>query len=105
MWTQGWLRDKHCGYRSYYFDVSGLYQCHDWVLLCSDAMDYCRKVSPLEGNKNRDSLLKKLVCVCVWRRCEWMCIHVCGWECSLLKKLVCVCVGGEGLNVHAFGYV
>ena len=38
-------------------------------------MDYCRKVSPLEGSKNRDSLFKKLVrpCVCV-----------------------CVCVGGGG---------
>ena len=27
-------------------------------------LNYCRKVSPLEGSKNRDSL-KKLVCVCV----------------------------------------
>ena len=37
----------------------------DKVLLCSDVMDYCRKVSPLEDSKNRDSLLKKLVRVCV----------------------------------------
>ena len=39
------------------------------VLLCSDVMDYCRKVSPLENSKNRDRLLKKLVCVCV---CGWV---------------------------------
>jgi len=38
-----------------------LHQCYDWVL-CSDVMDYCRKVNPLEGSKNGDSLLKKLVC-------------------------------------------
>ena len=37
-------------------------QSYNWVLLCSDVMGYCRKVSALEGSKNRDSLLKKLVC-------------------------------------------
>ena len=48
----------------------------DQVLLCSDVMDYCRKVSPLEDSKNRDSLLKKLVrvCVCV---CVGECMSVC----------------------------
>ena len=64
-------------------------------------LNYYRKVSPLEGSKNRDSLLRKLVCVCGGgTRCGWMCIHVsvcvcvCRWVgmYSLLKKLVCVCV-------------
>lgn len=35
------------------------------LLLCSDVVDYFRKVSPLEASKDRDSLLKKLVCVCM----------------------------------------
>ena len=80
-------------------------------------LNYCRKVSPLEGSKNRDSLLKKLVCVCVEGGrgvggcgSMWMCIHVCmcvgRWVLSPVKKLVSVCVEGwGGLNVHAFGYV
>ena len=61
-------------------------------MLCSDVMDYCRKVSPLEDSMNRDSLLKKLVhrvdvdvCVGGWvyvwvRVCvgEWVVMCVCG---------------------------
>ena len=70
---------------------------------CCCVLNYCRKVSPLEDSKNRDSLLKKLVCMCVCgggTRCAWMCIRVfvCRWVgmYSLLKKLVCVCVWGGG---------
>ena len=65
---------------------------------CCCVPNYCRKVSPLKDSKNRDSLLKKLVCVCGGGRgvggCASMC--VCRWVgmYSLLKKLVCVCVGG-----------
>ena len=44
-----------------------------YVLTCSDVMDYCRKVSPLEDSKNRDCLLKKLVCV----YCVCVCVCVC----------------------------
>ena len=46
----------------------------DKVLLYSDVMDYCRKVSPLEGSKNRDHLLKKLVRVCVFVQCVCVCV-------------------------------
>ena len=46
----------------------------DKVFLCSDVMDYCRKVSPLEGSKNRDCLLKKLVRLCM---CVCVCVYVC----------------------------
>ena len=60
-------------------------------------------MSPLEGNKNRDSLLKKLVCMCVCgggMRCGWMCIHVCvcvgGCAQSPEETGVCVCGGEEG---------
>ena len=72
---------------------------------CCCVLNYCRKVSPLEGSKNRDTLLKKLVGVCRdGTRCGWMCIHVfvCRWVgmYSLLKKLVCVCGWG-----YAFGHV
>ena len=69
------------------------------MLLCSDVMDYCRKVSPLEGSKNRDCLLKKLVYVCV---CVCVCPCVCvgrsmeklgeGGQCG-------VYVGGEGMQM------
>ena len=59
-------------------------------------MDYYRKVSPLEGNKNVDSLLKKLVCrnACGWVECRW--VHVQAW----VGSYVCVHVGrcGEGLK-------
>ena len=65
-------------------------------------LNYCRKLSPLEGSKNRHSLLKKLVCVCVWRwdGCGWMCIHVCvcvgGYVQSPEETGVCVWGGGGG---------
>ena len=65
------------------------------MLLCSDVMDYCRKVSSLEDSKNGDQLLKKLVCVCV-------CVCVCGWKacvCVGRQVVMCVCVvcvGGIG---------
>ena len=73
---------------------------YDWVLLCSDVMDYCSKVNPLENSKNRDSLLIKLVCscLCVWV-CGWMCMHtfehVCRW--------VSVCVVGWVVGVWKRG--
>ena len=64
-------------------------------------MDYCRKVSPLEGSKNRNSLLKKLVrlcvCLCV---CVCVCVgrmHVCVGRWVMMCVCVCgVCVGGIG---------
>ena len=55
--------------------------------LCSDVMDYCRKVSRLEDSKNRDRLLKKLLHVCVLCVCVCVCVWVCVCMC------VCVCVG------------
>ena len=64
-------------------------------------MDYCRKVVPLEGSKNGDSLLKKLVHL-VWM---WMCVWVGGcvvcvygggwvdvWVCVWVNGWLCVCV-------------
>ena len=76
-------------------------------------LNYCRKVSPLEGSKNRDSLLKKLVCVCVCgggggvRMDVHPCVCVWGYVQSPEATGVCGGVGGGGggLNVHAFGYV
>ena len=53
-------------------------------MLCSDVMDYCRKVSPLEDSKNRDCLFKKLVRLCV-------CVCMCVWV-----DVLCVCVYGGG---------
>ena len=40
---------------------------HTISLLCSDVMDYFRRVSPLEDSKDRNGLLKKQVgaCMCV----------------------------------------
>ena len=58
-------------------------------------MDYCRKVSPLEYSKNRDSLLNKLVHVCVgW----WVVICVCGWV--VVCVWVYVCGGGDQCGVY-----
>ena len=52
-----------------------------FVMTCSDVMDYCRKVGPLEGSKTRGSLPKKLVHLCVGvcvRVDVWVDVHVCG---------------------------
>ena len=49
-------------------------------------LNYCRKVSPLEGKKNRDTLLNKLVCVEVGQGvggCASMCLYVGGWVCTV----------------------
>ena len=95
MLTQGWLTDQRCGYK---FDVSRLYYNEhnvnnfmvsdsDYISVmigyCSDLMDYCRKVSLLEGSKNRDSLLKKLVCGW-WVVGMCVCVH----ECFLTRRVV-----------------
>ena len=63
-------------------------------------------MSPLEGSKNRDSLLKKLVCVYVEGDGVWVDVHpcACGWVCTVSETSVCVCVCGGG-GWHAFGYV
>ena len=61
-------------------------------MLCSDVMDYCRKVSPLEDNK-RDSHLKKLVGLCV---CVCVCVGRGGYLCVWVE----VCGEGEEANVE-----
>ena len=63
-------------------------------MLCSDVMDYSRKVVTLEGSKNRDCLLKKLVHL-VWM---WMCVWVGGC-------VVCVYGGGWGMYGCVFVWV
>ena len=68
-----------------------------FVMTCSDVMDYCRKVGPLEGSKNRGSLPKKLVHLCVGV-CEGGsvggCACVCGCACVwCVGWWVVVCVG------------
>ena len=74
-------------------------------------LNFCRKVSPLEGSKNRDSLLKKLVCVCVEGGqgvggCASMCVYLGGWVCTVSLRNWCACVcGGGGGGGHAFVYV
>ena len=80
-----------------------------WLVMCSDVMDYCRKVSPLEGSNNWNSLLKKLVCVCVeigqgnggcasMCMCRWVGIYECVWMCTCMCmcRWVCVCVDMYG---------
>ena len=98
------------------FDASKLYHNINIIVNDSDyisvmtgyfcVLNYSRKVSPLEGSKNRDSLLKKLVCVCVYvggTRCGWMCIHVCvgGWVCSVSLTLYMRKMPKGIINLHA----
>ena len=56
-----------------------------FVMTCSDVMDYCRKVGPLEGSKTRGSLPKKLVHLCVGV-CEGGCVS----GCACVHVLVCI---------------
>ena len=58
-------------------------------MLCSDVVNYCRKVSLLEDTKNGDRLLKKLVHLCV-RLC--VCTSVCVGGVDVWVDCMCVCV-------------
>ena len=74
-----------------------VYQCCDWVLLCSELL----QESESTGRQQEQRQSPEETGICVWRgtRCGWMCIHVCvcRWVVMycLLKKLVCVSVGGS----------